>query len=351
MNESKLSRKRVKRKGIKSVDGSEAKNTTPVRRRKETSQNIIRQDSPPCSYLSSQVVSESEVHWDYDTPQIRKYRSRMGVGVRREDDSPLTPLLLTDQLSIGKPSPIYKSSPRVCAREIATNAEADAAYNDLVEFCSKLTNRRRLVNEAVSLQETPQAHKPSEIDDLIDRQRDCQYLNYSGNPTGATVIATSAEDGCRDTDSVSAYSDTLLFSDDDSLLLQATQPTTTDTVSVGPKAKNDEVNFESDDSFDIIMSQMDESEILGGQTSKVEDADAQDCWTWAPDPGGSSRSTKRFKSNDDRGRRVAGGTPLRRIQSSPTIPSRSSGKLCSQLEIEHKRLEAKRRRELRLGRL
>ena len=57
----------------------------------------------------------------------------MGVGVKREDDSPvLPPIRLAEHVTTPKTSP--KSSPKKNCRVDPPNPDAEAAYNDLANF-------------------------------------------------------------------------------------------------------------------------------------------------------------------------------------------------------------------------
>jgi len=347
MNKSKLMRKRAKNKGNRSLNGQENFNKTPVRTPIQTVSDKILHDSPPYPFLNSQAPSENEVHWDYDTPQIRKYRSRMGVGVKREDDSPvLPPIRLAEHVTTPKTSP--KSSPKKNCRVDPPNPDAEAAYNDLANFFNKLTDKRKLSSEMSYVSTESELNAQIEKSDkdnfipepVISEKFDSLHCDNTESVADATTAATAEQ-------SPSAYSDALLLSDDDSLLLKCSQQLDDDESK--EHSTKDEFGFESDDSFEIMVSQMSESEMLDVPRSSpdnITEPDRRQCNEQKSDL--SARSVKRFKSNDDCGR-TRGGTPLRRIQSSPLIVETTQNKCYSQIEIEQKRLEAKRRRERRLG--
>jgi len=273
----------------------------------------------------------------------------MGVGVKRDDGSPvMPPICLAEHVIVTTPKTSPKSSPKKNSRVDPPNPDAEAAYNDLADFYNKLTDKRKLRSDKslhVSSESELIAHIATSDEDnfihkpVISEKFDSLQCDNTESVAEATTAATVVQ-------SPSAYSDALLLSDDDSLLLKCSQQLEDES---NEHSTTDEFGFESDDSFEIMVSQMSESEMLDVPRSSpdnITEPDRRQCNEQKSDL--SARSVKRFKSNDDCGR-TRGGTPLRRIQSSPLIVETTQNKCYSQIEIEQKRLEAKRRRERRLG--
>jgi len=336
----KLSKKRIKKnvKGVRPLRSTEPGLCTPTRSRTSRRQGSSCEDSP-FSYLGSQARNEeSEVYWDYDTPQIRKYRARMGVGVHHEESSPIQ-LILPEKAA----TPEYKLyyEPIVDKEPPIDTAAAQAAFNDLVAL-NELFDKNKKKSRKTSPAETS---------------------------TPSTTVIQTPRISPENTSTVEASESDMFSDDDDSLLVRCTQELedlqtmkSSSTQSKSPSQENlavkagEEMGFESDDSFDMIMSQMDETELVVGK--KVEhqygtnkrplgllDTNAQTFST------PNDRSIKRYKSSNDGQVRnsSSASSSLRRVHSSPVIPAETTQhKLCTQAEIEQKKYEAKRRRQMNL---
>jgi len=340
-NRSKLTRKRIKKhvKGVRPLRSTEPGLCTPTRSNSSRRQDSSCEDSP-FSYLGSQAANQdSEVYWDYDTPQIRKYRARMGVGVRQEESSPIQLIL-----PVKAATPEYKLyyEPKVDTEPPIDTAAAQAAFNDLVAL-NELFDKNKKKSRKNKVAETS---TPSTV--LCDNE-----LQQSPriSPENTSIVVASESD---------MFSD-----DDDSLLVRCTQeledlqtqkssaaqskPSSDENLAI--KAE-EEIGFESDDSFDMIMSQMDETELVIGKVEEKKSLANKrplgllDTNTQTSTPN--DRSMKRYKSSDY-GQVRSNSTSLRRVHSSPVIPAETTQqKLCTQAEIERKKYEAKRRRQTNL---
>jgi hypothetical protein len=351
---SKLGRKKVKKVGSSTkkhrplkTKSVESLVSTPVRPRLEESSEESFCEESPYTFLSSQaVIPDKEVYWNYDTPQIRKYRSRMGVGVKtgEDDSSPIHPFVL-EKVSTPTLKLHCEPRPRKVSEQDTTSAEA--AYNDLVQFASKL--KRREINKKDETTSTP-VIRPVRL-----------------NPVVETVPCSLQNINC---DSSIDFSD-----DDNSLLVRCTQEAEGEPaglrrqeaeagssppgVPVGLRHQDFKENvineldleFESDDSMEFMMSQMDEKELVSHkpEPSKKPTADLKRPLEPLNSNGSesspsSSRSIKRFKSSDDGISSISSSSSLRRVHSSPVIPVEATR--CSLSEIERKKHEAKRKRQL-----
>jgi len=291
-------------------------------------------------------MPEKEVHWDYDTPQILKYRSRMGIGVRRDEEgSPPAPLILRERVSTPKLKLHNTHRPRVL-KDLESSSARDA-FDGLRALSRKLDSRQKAKSSS-STDISPQFSEES--------------------------LSKSESD---------------LFSDDDSMLIRCTQEAEQRLESCCIQNENienlkeeEEIDFDmGEDSFDVILSQMDEEEICArdtasrktsnyGEIDSVQEncnmssenpADQRASGLQSParqrlnptDPRSSSlhspasdRSMKRFKSSDD-GVPQKKSPSLRKIRSSPVIPLATlQPKVCTQAQIEQKKQAARRRRQL-----
>ncbi len=259
----------------------------------------------------------------------------MGIGVKfgDEDGSPIQPLKL-EKVSTPEVKLHCMSRPREAPRE---TAEAVAAFNDLVELASKLRKREVKKKEEKNKTSTP-VIRPVRLNPVETETSSKSELNH----------------------------ESFEFSDDDSLLIRCTQeaegiiplPVTPRTSRLKNNLKENllkkcELDFESDDSMDIMMSQIDEKELVArnSPTSREQETDSkrplEPLNSNAMTSPSFSRSIKRFKSSDD-GISPKTSSSLRRVHSSPVIPKETAAarRRCTLEEIERKKHEAKRKREL-----
>lgn len=254
--------------------------------------------------------------------QIRKYRSRMGLGLGSEDDDSPAPSFSLEKVSTPKLRLNCESTTSIITQLASVNSKA---ITDMLAFNNRNKNRKKLNSEGTS------TVSPESV---------------AGHIVNPEPVLNS-EDGFGD-------------DDDDSLLLRCTQEMEEE---ISSRARTEckenlkqdgDPGFESDDSLELIMSQMDETEFISEKPVKAgsprkESELKRPLESWNNNGSQSptlARSIKRFKSSDDGIPRKP--IPLRRIQSSPVIPANSGSAAlrCSQAEIERKKLEARRRREL-----
>ena len=268
----------------------------------------------------------------------------MGIGVKfgDEDGSPIQPLKL-EKVSTPEVKLHCMSRPREAPRE---TAEAVAAFNDLVELASKL-RKREVKKEEKNKTSTP-VIRPVRLNPVVTETSSRSELNHE----------TSSRSELNH--------ESFEFSDDDSLLVRCTQeaegiiplPVTPRTSTLKNNLKENlltkcELDFESDDSMDIMMSQIDEKELVArnSPTSREQESDSkrplEPLNSNAMTSPSFSRSIKRFKSSDD-GISPKTSSSLRRVHSSPVIPKETAAarRRCTLVEIERKKHEAKRKREL-----
>ena len=139
--------------------------------------------------------------------------------------------------------------------------------------------------------------------------------------------------------------DSMRFSDDDSLLARCAEEVElsqgfASTPNMNEAAKENLTDgFDSDDSTDMLMSQLDEHEMIAERASTPAHKEPLGPWNISPNV------PRRYKSGNDRTlpKPAPSATAIRRIQSSPVVPM---SRKCDKTEIQKKREEAKRRREL-----
>lgn len=254
----------------------------------------------------------------------------MGIGVPEDDTaSPIRPIFPVNTVSTPKLK--MQCEPRV--KIDLDTSDAKAAYNNLLAFRSKLN---------------------------IQRVTKCESGSSS---TGAAELSEATA-----TTSVNFSDD-----DDDSLLMRCVEefestqrvaPLTRAEPLIQPEfqhtkencKESPETGFESDESLEYIMTQMDEREIVSGKEGENAKELPGDCLQNknpldqldANIVPFSPRAIKRYKSSDDGCAKKKSATPIRRIHSSPVIQPEKEAPLrkCDKAEIERKRMEAKRRREL-----
>ena len=266
-------------------------------------------------------MPRGEIFWDYDSPQIRKNRSRLGLDASPAAHAPLK--ISTPKLKISA----EKRAKTVIVTSETLPKEAAEALQDLVEFSNKVLK------------------------------------NTEKKVSGIKEETTSAVD--------------VNMSDDDSFLVQCSQALdilekeneqvaeAADLVSRTDVA-SDVAGFEEDfgrsDSFDDILSQLAseqlEPEPATPELSEVVQRPLRPL-NELPDFRSisspvSSKGVKRFKSSDAgipaKALNSGGGGyvgTIRRVHSSPTIPAEPHApSKCSAAEIDRKRQEARKKREL-----
>jgi hypothetical protein len=224
---------------------------------------------------------------------------------------------------------------------------AEEAFQDLLQFSKKVQNKENLAaNEEKAIKQ--EAHHPS-LDAVVE---------------GECLADVN-------------------FSDDESFLVQCSQALDNLETSFGggaagtpPEAEESDLveNFGRSDSFDDIMSQLD-SEELQAETQQLLPTDNRSCRTDAgkgdrvekqveplrpfscsAESPVSAKAVKRFKSSDagipakvwGSSSSSGGAGSIRRVHSSPTIPASAPQQppKCSAAEIDRKRQEARKKREL-----
>jgi hypothetical protein len=274
------------------------------------------------------------VFWDYDSPQIRKNRTRLGL-----DASPAhTPL----RVSTPK---LKKPTERKCRATVVPPTATDSlpqgaqeALQDLLQYSRKVFNPSKENTDNIFIE------GPSD----------------SGVKTSVTVLQTDIS-----TDLTTG------ISDDESFLIQCSQaldilekentngekPVVDDVV----HEADFETNFCRSDSFDDFLSQLDSDQL---EPKPCEESEVS---LKRPEPNnlplselsGSSlanspvifKGIKRFKSSDSgipaKTLSTGHAGTIRRVHSSPTIPVDPVGiSKCSAEEIDRKREMARKKREL-----
>lgn len=223
-------------------------------------------------FLYSQAP-RPEVYWDDNTPQMRKHRAKMLSLLNQtseEESSPVRTMIS---------SPILQHSPSADGEDQKDGAIKPLIGHDLVatqialegimEFNRKIEMQKEIrakQTETVINNKNIPHHVRARISDNFDR-----------TPKSGISGVLSKKNSPK-SDSGDA------FSDDDSLLLQCTQEVedklfaTAKTSPVFIKADNncnsDMIDgFESDESFELFMSQMDESEAVSKKESNKENSD------------------------------------------------------------------------------
>jgi len=306
--------------------------TTPPQ---NTSRRTGLEDSPP-TILSSQLVCQ-EVYWDDNTPQMRKYRARLRSALKESDDEPSPIKLFTKRPSTPKLTlPAEAKVLELPEHDIPKAQEALRGIQELNKQFEK-RKREREQSKAAFEESTSSTTHTNNIDNTVIEQQ----INYTSDA----------------------------FSDDDSLLLQCTQEAeqlflekeSRDKVVVKKNPRNDLKldgfeGFESDDSFELLISQMDEKELNSASQQndgKENEAKREVSTTLPASDTVCSRTIKKFRSNDydffkkDECVDRSGATvPFRIIKSAVEGNCERSVKVCSQEEIERKKAEAKRKRQL-----
>jgi hypothetical protein len=290
-----------------------------------------------CVTLVFIQVPRGEVFWDYDSPQIRKNRTRLGL-----DASPAnTPL----KVSTPKVKKTVERKCKVTAVPTDTNSlpqGAAEAFQELLQFSKKVQASNQLIKDT---------------DRTVSESSDI----------GAKISVTDVKFDIS-TDLTAG------ISDDESFLIQCSQAldilekenTCAEKIPVENELQDADVetNFCRSDSFDDIMSQLDGGEQFETKVSVESVAVAQA----KPEPSlplselreslANSpvifKGIKRFKSSDSgipaktwsgSGTGYAGS--IRRVHSSPTIPAEPvASTKCSAEEIDRKREQAKKKRQL-----
>ena len=274
----------------------------------------------------------------------------MGVGLREESFSPISLRLPAETATVTT----YESN--MPNTDNCDTEAAQAALLELIKVNQDFRERKNLRNKA---------KEESAV------MKKCESQAETTSPA-ATVTPPQTIKSTSTVSSTFGDSDAM-FSDDDSLLLRYCEESGEvgdTTADLGHKARlssppaieapaaprspeNIQGGFESDDSFEFFMSQVDETEVMTTQVTasvhKVDEDKKRPLETFDTNLLGgrspNSRASKRYKSNDESyGSYRKGSTSLRRIQSSPVIPAEpSQPRLCTQEEIELKKAEAKRR--------
>jgi len=302
--------------------------TTPPQ---NTSRRTDLEDSPP-TILSSQLVCQ-EVYWDDNTPQMRKYRARLRSALKESDDEPSPIKLFTKRPST--PKLTIPAEAKVLELPEHDIPKAQEALRGIQELNKQFEKRKleREQSKAAFEESTSSTTHTNNIDNTVIEQQ----INYTSDA----------------------------FSDDDSLLLQCTQEAeqffleneSHEHRAVKKNPKLDEFEgFESDDSFELLISQMDEKELNSvsqQNDGKENEAKRAVSTTFPASDTVSSRTIKKLRSNDydffkkDECVDRSGATvPFRRIKSAVEGNCERSVKVCSQEEIERKKAEAKRKRQL-----
>jgi len=342
LNSSKLKKKTKRKSRNQLLSGTLS--STPVRspsspftsaytppRRSSLSEQSFSEESLPSYCISSQApIPEKEVYWDYDTPQIKKYKSQLGIGKSFEDDD--SPVRVILEETVSTPKLRMHCEPR--APQVINTSAARDAYTQLLAFQHKLLNKGKSGSQS---DEGPAASAASEP--LLTAGHD-EDLNFSDDDDDDSLLLRCAEE------------------------VEKTQrppsPAQRDSNQVKENlGQESDACIESDDSLEYIMSQMDERDLIikddrldAKKTSPVRVKHPLDVVDHNVVIGSSpelapSRTIKRARSSDDG---VVQRSPaIRRTHSSPVIPENAAvtvPRKCDKAEIEKKRQEAKRRREL-----
>jgi len=267
-------------------------------------------------------VPRGEVFWDYDSPQIRKNRSRLGL----LDSSPAnTPLKVsTPKVDLAA----EKKGKSVVLTPESLSKGAEEAFQDLLMFSRKVQNK--------------------------ENYKSCDNSKTHVKTEHSNLLSIKAEAQCAlDVN----------MSDDESFLIQCSQAldileneNASPRTNVAAKTVEVEKSFVRSDSFDDILSQLDSDQlqpptlelrpvVTAREKSHELAEELADCIAQSPV---SCRGIKRFKSSDAGIPSSAAGShagSIRRVHSSPTIPAEPAVK-CSASEIARKREEARKKREL-----